>query len=61
MIADVIGDCRVLIFFDSVKELNEVGRDLPTRNGELEGNREKNRYPFILPCKCNAVILIADN
>lgn len=38
----------------SMQELNEVGKDLPTRAGDSEVNREKNRYPFILPCKCNA-------
>ncbi|XP_072222533.1 receptor-type tyrosine-protein phosphatase V-like [Leuresthes tenuis] len=30
-------------------ELNDVGRDLPTRAGESEANREKNRYQVILP------------
>ncbi|XP_023278548.1 receptor-type tyrosine-protein phosphatase V-like isoform X1 [Seriola lalandi dorsalis] len=29
--------------------LNEVGKDLPTRAGDSEANREKNRYPYILP------------
>lgn len=37
--------------FGFVKELNDVGKDLPTRAGESEANREKNRYPYILPCK----------
>ncbi|XP_044067860.1 receptor-type tyrosine-protein phosphatase V-like isoform X2 [Siniperca chuatsi] len=31
------------------EELNEVGKDLQTRVGDSEANREKNRYPFILP------------
>ncbi|KAM4563702.1 receptor-type tyrosine-protein phosphatase V-like isoform 2-T2 [Odontesthes bonariensis] len=30
-------------------ELNEVGKVLPTKAGESEANREKNRYQFILP------------
>ncbi|KAM6925131.1 receptor-type tyrosine-protein phosphatase eta-like isoform 2-T2 [Xenentodon cancila] len=30
-------------------ELNEVGKELPTTAGDLEANRVKNRYPFILP------------
>uniref|UniRef100_A0A3B4F8C9 protein-tyrosine-phosphatase n=1 Tax=Pundamilia nyererei TaxID=303518 RepID=A0A3B4F8C9_9CICH len=30
-------------------KLSEVGKDLPTRAGDSEVNREKNRYPFILP------------
>ena len=34
-----------------MKELNDVGKELPTRAGELEVNKEKNRYPHILPCK----------
>uniref|UniRef100_A0A8C5H5V5 protein-tyrosine-phosphatase n=1 Tax=Gouania willdenowi TaxID=441366 RepID=A0A8C5H5V5_GOUWI len=36
-------------FRKEFEELDEVGRDLPVRTGELEANREKNRYPFILP------------
>ncbi|XP_034551999.1 receptor-type tyrosine-protein phosphatase V-like [Notolabrus celidotus] len=31
------------------EELGDVGKDLPSRAGELEANREKNRYPYILP------------
>ncbi|XP_016532028.1 receptor-type tyrosine-protein phosphatase V-like isoform X1 [Poecilia formosa] len=31
------------------QELNDVGKDLPSRAGSLEANREKNRYPCILP------------
>lgn len=38
--------------FGSVKELNDIGKDLPTRAGDSEANRLKNRYPSILPCKC---------
>uniref|UniRef100_A0A8D3AJ91 protein-tyrosine-phosphatase n=1 Tax=Scophthalmus maximus TaxID=52904 RepID=A0A8D3AJ91_SCOMX len=41
--------CQSANVFGSVKELNEVGKDLPTRAGESEANREKNRYPYILP------------
>ena len=39
--------------FGSVKELEEVGKDLPARAGDAEANREKNRYPYILPCECS--------
>uniref|UniRef100_A0A3Q1EFF4 protein-tyrosine-phosphatase n=1 Tax=Acanthochromis polyacanthus TaxID=80966 RepID=A0A3Q1EFF4_9TELE len=35
--------------FNSVQELSDVGKDLPTRAGDSEVNREKNRYPYILP------------
>ncbi|XP_054902041.1 receptor-type tyrosine-protein phosphatase V-like isoform X1 [Poeciliopsis prolifica] len=31
------------------QELNDVGKDLPSIAGSLEANREKNRYPCILP------------
>ncbi|XP_045912853.1 receptor-type tyrosine-protein phosphatase V-like [Micropterus dolomieu] len=34
-------------FKQEFEELNEVGKDLPTRAGD--SNREKNRYPYILP------------
>ncbi|KAF7658329.1 hypothetical protein LDENG_00014120 [Lucifuga dentata] len=36
-------------FKQEFEELNEVGKDLPTRTGDLEANRDKNRYPYILP------------
>ncbi|XP_047451552.1 receptor-type tyrosine-protein phosphatase V-like isoform X2 [Mugil cephalus] len=36
-------------FKQEFEELNEVGRDLSTRAGESDVNREKNRYPCILP------------
>ncbi|XP_035014538.1 receptor-type tyrosine-protein phosphatase V [Hippoglossus stenolepis] len=36
-------------FKKEFEELNDVGKDLPTRAGDSEVNREKNRYPFILP------------
>lgn len=39
-------------FSPSEKELSDVGKDLPTRVGESEANRDKNRYPYILPCEC---------
>lgn len=39
-------------FFKSEKGLSDVGKDLPTRVGDSEANRDKNRYPYILPCKC---------
>lgn len=38
--------------FCFVKELNEVGTDLSKVAGDSEPNRPKNRYPYILPCKC---------
>lgn len=41
----------VILCFGCVKELNDVGKELSARAGELEANREKNRYPYILPCK----------
>ncbi|KAL7884373.1 hypothetical protein AOLI_G00071430 [Acnodon oligacanthus] len=31
------------------EELNDAGQGLACRAGELEANKEKNRYPFILP------------
>ncbi|CAB1460878.1 unnamed protein product [Pleuronectes platessa] len=36
-------------FKKEFEELNDVGKDLPSRAGESEVNREKNRYPYILP------------
>ncbi|XP_059902029.1 receptor-type tyrosine-protein phosphatase V-like [Gadus macrocephalus] len=36
-------------FKQEFEELNDVGKELPTRAGELEVNKEKNRYPHILP------------
>lgn len=39
---------------DSQQELNDVGKDLPSRAGSLEANREKNRYHCILPCEWTA-------
>uniref|UniRef100_A0A8C9ZZT7 protein-tyrosine-phosphatase n=1 Tax=Sander lucioperca TaxID=283035 RepID=A0A8C9ZZT7_SANLU len=44
---NVFGMCANV--FGSVKELDEVGKNLPTRAGDSEANREKNRYPYILP------------
>ncbi|XP_028265671.1 receptor-type tyrosine-protein phosphatase V-like isoform X2 [Parambassis ranga] len=47
--------CQALAAYDNraykqeFEELNEVGRNFPTRAGESEANREKNRYPYILP------------
>lgn len=37
--------------FCFVKELNEVGTDLSKVAGDSEPNRQKNRYPYILPCE----------
>ncbi|XP_040910877.1 receptor-type tyrosine-protein phosphatase V-like isoform X2 [Toxotes jaculatrix] len=48
-------------FKQEFEELNEVGRDLPTRAGESEANREKNRYPYILPYDHCRVRLSAQN
>lgn len=31
------------------EELNDVGKEFTTFAGDLEANREKNRYPYILP------------
>ncbi|KAM9342994.1 receptor-type tyrosine-protein phosphatase V-like isoform 2-T4 [Pholidichthys leucotaenia] len=36
-------------FRQEFEELNDVGRDLSTRAGYSEVNRDKNRYPYILP------------
>ncbi|XP_076022652.1 receptor-type tyrosine-protein phosphatase V-like [Genypterus blacodes] len=36
-------------FKQEFEVLNEVGKDLATRAGELEANRDKNRYSTILP------------
>uniref|UniRef100_A0A3Q4HJ06 protein-tyrosine-phosphatase n=1 Tax=Neolamprologus brichardi TaxID=32507 RepID=A0A3Q4HJ06_NEOBR len=44
----IVLSCNVNVC-GSMQELNEVGKDLPTRAGDSEANREKNRYPFILP------------
>lgn len=43
---------QFVIMSVTVKELSEVGKNLPSRAGVSEPNREKNRYPYILPCKC---------
>ncbi|XP_029974537.1 receptor-type tyrosine-protein phosphatase V-like isoform X2 [Salarias fasciatus] len=36
-------------FKQEFEELTDVGKDLPTKAAEVEANREKNRYPYILP------------
>ncbi|XP_074500056.1 receptor-type tyrosine-protein phosphatase V-like [Sebastes fasciatus] len=36
-------------FNQEFEALEEVGKDLHNRSGDLEANREKNRYPYILP------------
>ncbi|XP_019746742.1 receptor-type tyrosine-protein phosphatase eta-like [Hippocampus comes] len=47
--------CQVLSACDNrgykheFEELKDVGKELPTRTADLEANREKNRYPYILP------------
>ncbi|TNN78538.1 Receptor-type tyrosine-protein phosphatase V [Liparis tanakae] len=49
------GRCRALAADDNrgfrreFEELEEVGRELAARAGGAAGNREKNRYPQILP------------
>lgn len=48
-------NCFVKRSFCLVKELNEVGSDLSKVAGDSEPNRQKNRYPYILPCKCKIV------
>ncbi|XP_054634971.1 receptor-type tyrosine-protein phosphatase V-like isoform X2 [Dunckerocampus dactyliophorus] len=47
--------CQALSAFDNrgfkqeFEELSDVGKGLSTKVGDLEANREKNRYPYILP------------
>ncbi|XP_077446140.1 receptor-type tyrosine-protein phosphatase V-like isoform X2 [Stigmatopora argus] len=36
-------------FKQEFEELKDVGKDLSTKTADLEANREKNRYPYILP------------
>ncbi|XP_056130938.1 receptor-type tyrosine-protein phosphatase beta-like [Lampris incognitus] len=36
-------------FRQEFQELKDVGKELTSRIGNLEANREKNRYPYILP------------
>ncbi|KAM4610592.1 receptor-type tyrosine-protein phosphatase V-like [Polymixia lowei] len=36
-------------FKQEFEDLNDVGKEFPSRAGDLEANREKNRYPYILP------------
>ncbi|CAN9515478.1 unnamed protein product [Ophioblennius macclurei] len=36
-------------FKQEFEVLNDVGKDLPTKAADVEVNREKNRYPYILP------------
>ncbi|KAA8590903.1 hypothetical protein FQN60_001846, partial [Etheostoma spectabile] len=36
-------------FKQEFEELDDVGKNLPTRAGDSKANREKNRYPYILP------------
>ncbi|XP_057686340.1 receptor-type tyrosine-protein phosphatase V-like isoform X2 [Corythoichthys intestinalis] len=36
-------------FKQEFEELKDVGKDLSTKAADLEANREKNRYPYILP------------
>ncbi|KAF3860628.1 hypothetical protein F7725_000883 [Dissostichus mawsoni] len=36
-------------FKQEFEELDLVGKELPITAGDLEANREKNRYPYILP------------
>ncbi|XP_008287730.1 receptor-type tyrosine-protein phosphatase V-like [Stegastes partitus] len=48
-------------FKQEFEELSDVGKDLPTRAGESEVNREKNRYPYILPYDHSRVRLSIQN
>ncbi|XP_076597702.1 receptor-type tyrosine-protein phosphatase V-like isoform X1 [Chaetodon auriga] len=48
-------------FKQEFEELNDVGRDLTTRVGDSQVNREKNRYPYILPYDHCRVRLSAQN
>ncbi|KAM7404917.1 hypothetical protein PAMP_012221 [Pampus punctatissimus] len=47
--------CQVLAannnrgFKQEFEDLNDVGKDLPTKAGDSQANRQKNRYPYILP------------
>ncbi|XP_068198326.1 receptor-type tyrosine-protein phosphatase V-like isoform X2 [Antennarius striatus] len=36
-------------FKQQFEELHDVGNNLPKRVGDSENNREKNRYPYVLP------------
>ncbi|XP_034028599.1 receptor-type tyrosine-protein phosphatase V-like isoform X2 [Thalassophryne amazonica] len=36
-------------FKQEFEELNEVGKEFSTKAGDLDVNRDKNRYPYILP------------
>ncbi|KAM9855949.1 receptor-type tyrosine-protein phosphatase V-like isoform 3-T4 [Aulostomus maculatus] len=55
MLQEFQSRCRALAACDNrgfkleFEELNDVGKDLPTRAGDTEANKEKNRYPYILP------------
>ncbi|KAM9751563.1 receptor-type tyrosine-protein phosphatase V-like [Menidia menidia] len=49
-------------FKQEFRELNEVGKVLPTRAGELEANKEKNRYQFVLPYDhCRVRLSVVNN
>lgn len=40
------------------QELEVVGREYTCRAGQLDANKKKNRYPFILPCTSICIIIM---
>ncbi|KAM8830029.1 receptor-type tyrosine-protein phosphatase V-like isoform 3-T7 [Synchiropus picturatus] len=55
ILQEFLARCQALAAHDNrgfkkeFEELETVGKDLPTKAGDSEANREKNRYPYILP------------
>ncbi|XP_061837783.1 receptor-type tyrosine-protein phosphatase V-like [Nerophis lumbriciformis] len=48
-VCQTLSACNNRGFKQEFEKLNDVGKDLSIKVGELEANREKNRYPYILP------------